>query len=225
MRPLQRRFLTADGPGWLRYRYALKPTPLFLCSSLRRREVPRRRDVTPYPRFSGSIRGQKQRCLSTIAPQGLTSLSPSVSFAPPHEPPRHQVRSLLRGCNYCVHRSGRIRDARTARGVSAHHFPPSPVLSGEGFFWAPSGQDLRDRPNHPTSSPIMPPPSSPRPDYPRLDETCDRIVAALTRRLARAAEQALHPHPPACGHDFLIRVPCPEFSEESPANSVCDVRR
>lgn len=55
------------------------------------------------------------------------------------------------------------------------------------------------------------------PPPPGLDETCDRIVAALTRRLARATEQALtlNSAPPACGHDFLVPVPCPEFSEES----------
>jgi len=69
----------------------------------------------------------------------------------------------------------------------------------------------------PTTQTTLPPP--------QLDETCDRIVAALTQRLARAADDALGRTEAITSHDFLVPVPCPEFSEEPVSASVGAVGR
>lgn len=47
---------------------------------------------------------------------------------------------------------------------------------------------------------------------PALDATCDRIVAALTRRLAEATRQ-IESVAPAAEHDFLVPVMHPEMTE------------
>jgi hypothetical protein len=47
---------------------------------------------------------------------------------------------------------------------------------------------------------------------PPLDATCDRIVAALTRRLAQATRQ-LESATPVTDHDFLVPVLHPEMTE------------
>lgn len=61
-------------------------------------------------------------------------------------------------------------------------------------------------------------PSPPVPSLPTLDATCDRIVAALTQRLARAAQSVERPAPET-HHDFLVPIVHPEMAEtiESPA--------
>lgn len=52
---------------------------------------------------------------------------------------------------------------------------------------------------------------------PSLDATCDRVVAALTRRLARAARARPAARPPA-HHDFLVPVMHPELAESLSAS-------
>lgn len=56
-----------------------------------------------------------------------------------------------------------------------------------------------------------PPPPLPS-TLPALDATCDRIVAALTRRLAQTAEQ-IEAAAPIADHDFLVPVMHPELAE------------
>jgi DMSO/TMAO reductase YedYZ molybdopterin-dependent catalytic subunit len=54
---------------------------------------------------------------------------------------------------------------------------------------------------------------NPTPSHPPLlDDTCNRVVAALTRRLSAAAQAAQLP-PPAAHHDFLVPVMHPELAE------------
>lgn len=57
----------------------------------------------------------------------------------------------------------------------------------------------------------MNPPAQPAPS---LDPTCDRVVAALTRRLAEAARATPIPRSTA-HHDFLVPVTHPELAEPS----------
>lgn len=61
----------------------------------------------------------------------------------------------------------------------------------------------------------MNPPAQPAP---LLDATCDRVVAALTRRLAEAARAVPAPEPSA-HHDFLVPVMHPELAERPGQNS------
>lgn len=56
-----------------------------------------------------------------------------------------------------------------------------------------------------------PPPPLPS-NLPAIDATCDRIVAALTRRLAQATAQ-IENAAPATDHDFLVPVMHPELAE------------
>ncbi|MDA8527576.1 hypothetical protein N9K67_02130 [Opitutaceae bacterium] len=56
-----------------------------------------------------------------------------------------------------------------------------------------------------------PPPPLPS-NLPAIDATCDRIVAALTRRLAQATAQ-IESVAPSADHDFLVPVMHPELAE------------
>ncbi len=59
-----------------------------------------------------------------------------------------------------------------------------------------------------------PPPPPPRPPRPLpLDATCDRIVAALTRRLRETARQLEETAGPVADHDFLVPVLHPHFTD------------
>ncbi|MBT5902438.1 MAG: hypothetical protein HOH58_10055 [Opitutaceae bacterium] len=62
-----------------------------------------------------------------------------------------------------------------------------------------------------------PPPPLPS-NLPALDATCDRIVAALTRRLAQATEQ-IERVAPIADHDFLVPVMHPELTENVAATA------
>lgn len=61
----------------------------------------------------------------------------------------------------------------------------------------------------PTPPPDRPPTAT---TEPMLDATCDRIVAALTRRLADAARH-IESMTVETGHDFLVSVLHPELAE------------
>ncbi len=59
----------------------------------------------------------------------------------------------------------------------------------------------------------MNPPPPPLPTgLPPLDATCDRIVAALTRRLREAARH-VEEASPLSDHDFLVPVVRPDLAE------------
>lgn len=57
----------------------------------------------------------------------------------------------------------------------------------------------------------LPPPPLPT-NIPPLDATCDRIVAALTRRLSQTARQ-IEQACPRSEHDFLVSVLHPDLTE------------
>ena len=59
---------------------------------------------------------------------------------------------------------------------------------------------------NPSPHPLLPS------NLPALDATCDRIVAALTRRLAEATRQ-IETVAPAAHHDFLVPIMHPEMTE------------
>ena len=57
------------------------------------------------------------------------------------------------------------------------------------------------------------------PPAPLLDATCDRIVAALTQRLAKAA-RTTETFAPSAQHDFLVPVVHPELTERARARTL-----
>tara|TARA_R110002074_G_scaffold266135_1_gene438318 strand:+ start:334 stop:531 length:198 start_codon:yes stop_codon:yes gene_type:complete len=57
---------------------------------------------------------------------------------------------------------------------------------------------------------------TPPPTAPLLDATCNRIVAALTQRLAKAA-RATETFAPTAQHDFLVPIMHPELTERAVA--------
>lgn len=93
-----------------------------------------------------------------------------------------------------------------------HTLPPPVLITGGGFLLPqPEQVPKRAQPKPTSNMNPQPPPPLPR-SLPALDATCDRIVAALTRRLADSARNLEHACP-LTDHDFLVPVLHPDLAE------------